>query len=81
MAGHADVLFWALILENRKRSQEERNDREPGCPLMELLLPRAVRASFPQIGSQEPGGVGFRSGQGTESVAGMLVQFAQMLSL
>lgn len=38
MAGGADVLFWALIPDNRRKSQEERNDREPGCPVMGLPI-------------------------------------------
>lgn len=73
MAGRADVLFGALIPDNRKKSQEERNDRDPGCPTKGLLVAQGTEGFFPQIGSQEPCGVCFGSGRGTVSMAGMRV--------
>lgn len=66
-AGHADVLFWALIPDNRKGAgkRETKKDREAEWPVMELLTAEGSRGFISQIGSEAPWGTCFRTAQGT----------------
>lgn len=68
-AAHTDALFWALIPDNRKGSEERETekDREPARPVMELLIVGGSGGFISHTGSEEPCGMCFRTGQGSGS--------------